>query len=268
MTAAIILDLVDQGLLSLADGPSKYLGFWEAKGVTFAHLLSFTSGFSAEPLCINLPNVNFAQCVENAYVANVAIAAAPDTVFDYSSTHMQVAWLMAIVATNSAGWDEVFRTWQARTGLFPTGVFDLPSLQNPRLAGGMHWSGTEYMQFLLAMSSGALLRDTTRQAMLDNQRGAALVVGSPTIDAFNQDWAYGFGNWLECPSAAGPNTFDCGSGHRNASPGAYGAYPFIDFDHHFVGLLARQGRLGTFREGQGVYQVVAADAARWADACE
>ena len=57
-----------------------------------------------------------------------------------------------------------------------------------------------------------------------------MVVGSPALNAFNQDWSYGFGNWLECPTAMGANTFDCGSGHRNSSPGAYGAYPFIDFD--------------------------------------
>jgi hypothetical protein len=104
--------------------------------------------------------------------------------------------------------------------------------------------------------------------MLANQRGEAEVVASPTIDAINRDWAYGFGNWLECPTAIGPNTFDCGSGHRNSSPGAYGAYPFIDFDHHYLGLLARQGTLGTFREGDALFQIVAADAASWADACD
>jgi hypothetical protein len=64
---------------------------------------------------------------------------------------------------------------------------------------------------------------------MDNQRGSATVtaLGSPVLAATGED-----GNWLECASALGKNSFDCGPEHRNSSPGAYGA-----------------------------------DAARWADAC-
>jgi CubicO group peptidase (beta-lactamase class C family) len=267
VAAAVILDLVDRGVLSLDDSPSLYLPFWQAEGVTLAQLLSFTSGFSKEALCFNLPNADFAECVETAYEANVGSAPSPGSVFDYSSTHLQIAGLMAVVASDAGGFAELFAEFQARTGLFPSGAFDLPSPQNPRLAGGMHWTASEFVLFLRAIYHGELLSPTLRAAMLDNQRGAAEVAGSPTIDALNQDWAYGFGNWLECPTAIGPNTFDCGSGHRNSSPGAYGAYPFIDFDHRYFGLLARQGKLGTFREGDELFGVIAADATRWADAC-
>jgi CubicO group peptidase (beta-lactamase class C family) len=269
VAAAVILDVVDQGLLSLADEPSDWLPYWEVRGVTLAQLLSFTSGFSQEPLCINLPNADFADCVERAYELSSAGAPAPGSSFDYSSTHLQVAGLMAVRAAGVRSWAELFADWKARTGLFPTGAFDLPSRENPRLAGGMHWSGKEYLDFLLAIRSGSLLQSTTRTAMLGNQRRSAsvAVAASPILAALNQDWAYGFGNWLECPSALGPNSFDCGPDHRNSSPGAYGAYPFIDFDHGYVGILSRQGALGTFREGAAVFAVVAEQAARWADAC-
>jgi len=266
VAAAVILALVDRGDLSLDDDPAKYLPFWQAQGVTLAQLLSFTSGYSKEPLCFNLPTADFADCVQKAYAAN-ANPAAPGSAFEYSSTHLQIAGLMAVRATNASGWAEIFAAWQAKTGLFPSAAFDLPSASNPRLAGGMHWTGREYLQFLRAIYQQKLLEDATRSAMLANQRGEAKVVASPTIDAINRDWAYGFGNWLECPSAVGPDTFDCGAGHRNSSPGAYGAYPFIDFDHHYLGLLARQGSLGTFREGDALFQTVAADAESWADAC-
>jgi hypothetical protein len=166
------------------------------------------------------------------------------------------------------GFAELFAAWQAKTGLFPSGAFDLPSAENPRLAGGMHWTADEYLGFLRALYHGELLADATRSAMLANQRGAAQVGNSPTIEALNQDWAYGFGNWLECPTAIGANTYDCGSGHRNSSPGAYGAYPFIDWDNGYFGILARQGKLGTFREGDSLFQVVGPDAAKWATLCE
>jgi hypothetical protein len=124
------------------------------------------------------------------------------------------------------------------------------------------------MQFLRALYDGKLLTEETRTAMLSSQRGDAKVVGSPTLDALGQDWAYGFGNWLECPTALGADTFDCSAGQRNSSPGAYGAYPFIDWQRRYFGILARQGQLGTFRDGDALFNVVATDAARWATVCD
>lgn len=268
VAASVILDLVDRGRLELSDEPSAYLPFWEAEGVTLAQLLAFTSGFSQEPLCLNLPRASFADCVEQAYRLNVDDAPAPGREFDYSSVHLQIAGLMAVKAAQVDGFATLFQDWQSRTGLFPSGAFDLPSRDNPRLAGGMHWTAEEYLGFLRALYRGELLEPATRQAMLESQRGAAEVVQSPALDALGQDWAYGFGNWLECPTAIGAGTFDCGAGHRNSSPGAYGAYPFIDFEHRYFGILARQGTLGTFREGDSLFGVVAADAARWAEACD
>jgi CubicO group peptidase (beta-lactamase class C family) len=267
VAASVILDLVDQGVLSLDDEPSKYLTFWEAPGVTLAQLLSFTSGFNEEVPCFNLPRASFADCVQKAYEANVASAPMPGSEFDYSSTHLQTAGLMAVQAAQVAGFSDLFAVWQTKTGLFPSGAFDLPSATNPRLAGGMHWTGQEYLGFLRALYDGKLLQAATQTAMLTSQRGDATVGNSPTIEALNQDWAYGFGNWLECPSAIGPNTYDCGSGHRNSSPGAYGAYPFIDWDNRYFGILARQGKLGTFREGDSLFQTISADAAAWAALC-
>jgi CubicO group peptidase (beta-lactamase class C family) len=269
VTAAVILDLVDQGVLSLDSQPSEWLPYWNVPGVTLARLLSFTSGFSLEPSCVNLPNADFAGCVHQAYDLNTPNDPVPGSRFEYSSTHLQVAGLMAIRAAGAASWAELFARWQARTRLFPTGVYNLPSSSNPRLAGGMHWTGSEYLDFLHAIQDGLLLESGTRAAMLDNQRGSATVdaAGSPVLDRLGQDWAYGFGNWLECPSALGPNTFDCGAQHRNSSPGAYGAYPFVDFDHDYVGMVARQGGVGTYPEGIALFGVVAEQAARWADAC-
>jgi CubicO group peptidase (beta-lactamase class C family) len=268
VAASVILDLVDQGVLTLDDSPAEYLPFWKAEGVTLAQLLSFTSGFSKEALCFNLPTADFAGCVEKAYEANVDIAPAPGSEFDYSSTHLQIAGLMAVRAAQVDGFAELFRGWQQETGLFPSGAFDLPSATNPRLAGGMHWTGEEYLGFLRALYDGELLEAATRESMLESQRGDAKVVGSPPLEALGQDWAYGFGNWLECPTALGADSYDCGSGHRNSSPGAYGAYPFIDWDRRYFGILARQGELGTFRDGDSLFQVAAEAISRWATVCE
>ncbi len=88
---------------------------------------------------------------------------------------------------------------------------------------------------------------------------------SPVWERFEEDWSYGLGNWLECPTAKAQDSFNCGSFHRNSCGGAYGAYPFIDFDYSYFGLIARQGALGTFYEGVNIFREIQDCARRWAE---
>jgi CubicO group peptidase (beta-lactamase class C family) len=265
VTAAILLELVDRGTLALDTKAHDQISFWQETTVTLRDLLSFTSGFSDEPLCINGPNQDFATCVQTIYTNNATTAAPAGSEFFYASTHMQVAGLMAINASAVASWTAVFDAWRARTQLFPTGAYDLPSATNPRLAGGMHWTGEEYLAFLRALYHGTLLSPASTAALLANQRGTATVAYSPTIPSgLGEDWAYGLGNWLECPSAKTVGSFDCGAGHRNSSAGAYGAYPFIDLDHDYFGIVAREGGIGTSTEGVRLFRTIETDAAIWA----
>jgi CubicO group peptidase (beta-lactamase class C family) len=265
VSAVVILDRVDQGDLSLDTKAHALLPFWTETTVSLRDLLSFTSGFNDEPLCLNSGSFDFGACVENIYSKNSATAPATGTVFHYSSTHLQVAGLMAIQAAGAADWSALFADWKARTGLFPTSIYDLPSATNPRLAGGMHWTAEEYLAFLRALDKGQLLQPATQSALLADQRGTATVEASPAWDKEQEDWSYGLGNWLECPTAKVLGGFDCGAGHRNSSPGAYGAYPFIDFDHHYFGILARQGDRGKGFEGIDVFRAAGPEITRWVD---
>jgi CubicO group peptidase (beta-lactamase class C family) len=265
VSAVVILDLVAKGKLDLDSKPSKLIPFWRGeREVTLRHLLSFRSGFNIEPDCTGDPEAVFERCVQDLYEQNIHVRSEPGSEFFYSSTHLQIAGLMAMKATRKS-WKSIFDDWRSETHLFPNGAYDLPSETNPRLAGGMHWTGEEYLALLRRLSQGTLLTPALRFELFKNQRGEATVAASPVIDAYNEDWAYGFGNWLECPTATGPDSFNCPGRHRNSSPGLYGAYPFIDFDHGMIGMLARQGRAGTFREGLDIYRSVEDLANRWAD---
>ena len=264
VTAAVLMDLVDRGALSLDTTAHSLLPFWTEPAVDLRDLLSFTSGFDDEPGCINLPGASFEACVEKIYADNEAKAAPPGTHFHYSGTHMQVAGLMAIRAASASSWTELFDAFRARTGLFPTSAYDLPSTANPRLGGGMTWTAEEYLGFLRALHLGTVLSAEARAQLHANQRGAATVEASPVYAAISEDWAYGLGNWLECPTATAPDSFDCGAGHRNSSAGAYGAYPYIDFDHGYHGIVARQGGLGSGDEGIALFRTIEARAAAWA----
>jgi hypothetical protein len=165
-----------------------------------------------------------------------------------------------VKASGAHDWQTLFTNFHAQTGLFPNGRYDLPSSTNPRLAGGMHWTGSEYVDFVRALDSGAVLSANLKNQMYSDQIASARVANSPVLDATREDWHYGFGHWLECPSPV----FNCSAPAYHSSPGAYGAYPFVNVTSHFLGIVARQGALGTFANGKVVFDSVRSRAETWA----
>lgn len=267
VSAIIILRQVEQGYLKLTDRPQDRLSNWPISlgdplyNITLAQLLSFTSGLTSEPLCQNLGGFNFASCVYNIANNNAGNGTVPGTAFYYAGTHLQVAGLMAMRARGVSSWAELFGEFKSQTGLFATASYDLPSSTNPRLAGGMHWSGNEYLAFLKALQAGSLLNSNSMAILLQDRTAGLSVDYSPALESINEDWHYGFGYWHECQG----NSFNCNTATtRISSPGTYGAYPFWDRSKGYVGILARQGALGTYAKGLATYRTVAAQVDAWA----
>lgn len=266
VTAVIILRLVEQGYLDLSDHPQDLIPGWPITSsdplysMTLAQLLSFTSGLTSEPLCQNLPGADFADCVKTIATSNANNGITPGTQFYYASTHLQVAGLMAMHARGLATWQAVFDEFRAQTGLFPTGSYDLPSLSNPRLAGGMHWTGNEYLAFLKALKSNALLNADSMTEFLKDRTAAGVTIVYSPVSEIGEEWHYGFGFWHECRSP----TFNCTPGARISSPGAYGAYPFWDRTMDYFGIVARQGALQTGFNGVAVERAVRPQVEAWA----
>lgn len=266
VTAVIILRLVEQGELALSDRPQDYITGWPITNgdplysMTLADLLSFRSGLVDEHLCLNSGIANFTTCAKNVASANTGGSINPGDSFYYSGAHLQVAGLMAMVASGKSSWQEVFTQFKTETGLFATSAYDLPSSTNPRLAGGMHWTAEEYLAFLNALKNGSLLNSASMTKLLADQTASATISYSPTIESLNEDWHYGFGLWHECQSP----TFNCTAGVRVSSPGAYGAYPFWDRNLSYIGIVARQGSLGTYPKGIALERVARSTAEAWA----
>lgn len=263
VTAAVILNVVKSGSLDLNSNPQDFLNFWPTAGnlsnITLSHLLSFTSGLINEPICINIGISNFESCVENILSSNDG-SIVPGTEFYYSSTHLQVAGLMAVEAAGVDSWETLFSHFKTETGLFTTSIYDLPSTTNPRLAGGMHWTAAEYLQFLEAIYEGTILTPELITSMTSDQFQGATIAYSPALDGIGKDWHYGFGTWIECDQTP----FNCTSPYKASSAGAYGAYPFIDFENQYFGILAREGALGTFDKGFITFEVVEDELKIWA----
>jgi CubicO group peptidase (beta-lactamase class C family) len=263
VTAAVILSLVKDGVLSLEDHPQDYISTWPSSGnlsdIELRDLLSFTSGLVDEPACINAALSNLEACVERIATKN-SNSEEPGEVFYYASTHLQVAGLMAVEASGLSSWQEVFEQFKSDTGLFSSSYYDLPSLQNPRLAGGMHWAAEKYFDFLEAVYKEDILNSELIDQMTSDQIQGATIGFSPAFERIGEDWHYGFGNWIECHSY--PN--NCVQKTRISSAGAYGSYPFIDYENGYYGIIAMQGALGTGFRGYELFESVSPKLEIWA----
>ena len=270
VTAVIIMRLVERGYLNLSDRPQDHISSWPIVStnslypMTLTQLLSFTSGLTTEPTCLNSGISNFETCVTNIATTNAGNGIAPGQQFYYASTHLQVAGLMAVKARAVATWQDVFTEFKTQTGLFANGTYDLPSSSNPRLAGGMHWTGEEYMAFLKALKNGSLLNAASMSQLLTDHTASATIAYSPVTAGLGEQWHYGFGLWHECQSA----TFNCNAATtRVSSPGAYGAYPFWDRGKNYFGIVARQGPLGSGMDGIAIERSVRSTVEQWV-ACQ
>jgi hypothetical protein len=124
----------------------------------------------------------------------------------------------------------------------------------------MHWTATEYATFLKAFYEGKLFSAGFITEILQDHIVDVAIANSPVLSNMGENWHYGFGFWLECPDA----NYTCTGITRISSPGAYGAYPFIDYTSKYYGILARRGALGTYPEGIRVFRTVEDDINKWA----
>ena len=251
VSAVVILRLVQQGHLALSDRPQDRIASWPIDsgnplfGMTLAQLLSLTSGLTRDPPCLNAAGSDFEDCVITIADDNADNGKVPGQEFFYASSHLQVAGLMA-VEVRRLSWQAIFSEFKSQTGLFAASSYDAPSSSNPNLAGGMHFTGQDYMDFLKALKGGSLLNASSMGELLADRTASIPIASSPIFSGIEgpglgEDWHYGFGLWHECRSA----TFNCVAGTRVSSPGARGTYPFWDRSRGYTGIVVLNGVFGT-----------------------
>ena len=278
VAAVIIMRLVEQGYLSLSAKPQDLIQSWPIPSddtlyaMTLANLMSFTSGLTIEPDCLNDANSDLETCVIIIANTNAGNGKTPGSQFFYKATHQDVAGLMAVKAFEAVkasgvkSWQDVFKDFQAQTGMFPTTKFNVPSETNPRIAGGMHFTGDEYMAFLSALKQGRLLNAASMSQLLADHTASIPIFDSPFMSGIGggpglgEDWHFGFGLAHECRSA----TWNCVAGARVSSPGAFGSYPFWDRSKGYTGIVVRQGLFGTLVTGILIERSVRSTVEQWA----
>ena len=254
LSAAAIMQLVEQDVLSLDDHPQDHIPWWtddpnDARSqVTLQHLLSFTSGFTGRVFTVNCagdPNVTLEECAKVMYAEQFEFA--PGEAYYYSNTHLHIAAVMAEYAT-----DQPFATIFEEQLAQPLDLQDTallhPSVQNPRPAGGGEGTAKEYAIFLEALLNSEYLTDSF-DAMTNDYVGSETdIVYSPLTNQ-GYEWHYGFGQWRECLS--GSWQAQCDEEIIVSSAGAYGFYPYLNMNGGYYVIIAHQEPLGLFTNASG-----------------
>jgi CubicO group peptidase (beta-lactamase class C family) len=258
VTAATVLTLVKDGVLSLDDTTGKWLG-WRNKTadspdgeVTLRQLLSLTAGYEVAPTqaptktpCIYSTGGTFVpleSCVQSLYATGAyAFNRAPGKFFYYGPLPIIVAGRIAEAASGKP-FSELF--WE-KLGA-PLGFDKLQTRYDPanQLAGSLWMSLEEYGRFLTMIHRNGKVKnkwiltpDLVAEQMSDQFEPDTKIKFSPfnIPQLGNQLYHYGLGVWRECPDPADASA--CDEALTVSSEGGYGWYPFMDTQRDYYGIL-------------------------------
>jgi CubicO group peptidase (beta-lactamase class C family) len=244
MAAALVMTVVDEGRLSLDEPIGRRLPRFQgpAGEITLRQLLSFTAGQGGLLGMSDLLQESDLTLAESAdRIADRAQVDPPGRVFKYGGPSLQVAGALVEQATGQT-WAELFEARIAR----PLGMtstywghplrpgLDPAAVRNPNLQGGAYTTAEDYGRFLGMVAGGGALdghRVLSEAAVEELEKvqttGLPMAYRPPgLVDVA----AYDLGNWCE---VAGPD----GACLLASSPGAFGAYPWIDRRTGLYGLF-------------------------------
>ena len=261
LSAGVLLRLADRGLLDIDAPIGTYVGdAWGAAKaeLTVAQLISNSAGIPGlldrptyQPYrCQYSPDGSLADCARQVYQADdTAERIPPDERFRYGGAQWQLAGGIA-EAVSGRSWNElVHETYVATCGAHSLGYtnqfgndtrfrypswFDgdtttLPHTANPNIEGGAHITVEDYGRILLMHLRGgscgdsvALSADAVDRMQHDR---IAEVYGGTTPNGQLQ--GYGLGWWI-----------DRYADGLVASPGLYGAIPWIDTERGYGAFIA------------------------------
>lgn len=233
-TVTAVLTLVDQGKLRLEDPVMGYIPAFGAEkaSVTVRHLLSMNSGLPASWRAFS-DETSLAVAAD--VIAQAPLAAQPGARFIYGNLGLTVAGRVAEVVSGKP-WDAFFQAAVAG----PLGIdFTYGPLDTGRLGGGGRTN---------LLSYGTLLRMHLAKGMHGPRRflSAELVEamqhsnGSAFVNPFSvatEAHGYGMGWWFDAVKADG-------EARIVSDPGAWGAYPWIDWDRRYGAFLFISKSLG------------------------
>ncbi|MCK5945145.1 MAG: beta-lactamase family protein [Planctomycetes bacterium] len=240
LSAAVLLALVDQGVLSLDDRVSQYLPEWDVgwkRLITLRHCFTHASGLPATSPIIGDNTLTLRQAAQQ--LVNEPLQHLPGTHFEYGGVSMHIAGAVCEVAAGQS-WGALFQQHVAGPlGMTSTDYFGFGPTANPRIAGGARSNLVDFARFVAMLRNGgvhqgvAVLSAASVDQMLSDQTSTLTVVATPHPDQA----PYGVGIWLDRVGGDGGTLLA-------RAAGAFGFQGWVDRAHDSSGVFAIQ-YLGT-----------------------
>jgi CubicO group peptidase (beta-lactamase class C family) len=243
ISGAVILMLAEQGYFSLDDQVGSYLAIFNNQGkghFTIRHAFSMSSGLYDE----TRPHTNSTLTLEQSVdiiALNTPIIFPPGSSIAYDGKQMQVIGRIAEVVTGK-DWRTIAKEQLFDKCGMPDTNYDVFGI-NPAVAGGIHTTAHDYLVFLKMIMDGGVcngiqvLSPQSIQEMFTNQTNDAPVLvtpwpsNHPDFPYSKDDLRYGFGSWI---LAENPDTDIV---EELTSPGAWGAFPWLDKSRNLYGVM-------------------------------
>ena len=151
VVATLIMQLVEDGFMSLSSKPQDFLDFWSTDGrksrVTLHSLLAFTSGFQggfSDSPCLMDISASIANCTQQIHDRLDDLSVEPGTTFGYSNENLEIAAAMAEAATGMS-WSSLYdRYLRIPLNISSSSVYS----GNKGAAGNLRISAADYIKVL------------------------------------------------------------------------------------------------------------------------
>ncbi|MDF2454835.1 MAG: hypothetical protein K0R51_828 [Cytophagaceae bacterium] len=242
LSAAVILTLVDQGLLSLDDSIGKYLPAFSTYGKghpTIRQCLTHTSGFPAYST-LNYKDIGLAPLVDSM-AKYVPLKNTPGASFNYGGMSYRIVGRIAEVVTGKS-WNELFHTNIASKCEMNATAYCHEKI-TPDLGGGVCSTPADYLNFLNMISGKGIYKGSQVlssasvneffRSQLSTKIREDLTKYDPEIKVFANGKliSYGLGTWI----------LDYNESQEYQSkifcPGGFGTFPFIDTCRNIYGII-------------------------------
>lgn len=233
LSAAVLLSLVDSGLLSLDDPVGQYLPEWSLgpkAAITLRMCFTHTSGLPTGNPLISDDSVTLRQAAMQ--LANVSLLASPGSAFAYGGVSMHVAGAVCEVV-GGASWAQLFQQRVATPlGMLATDYEAFGPTNNPRIAGGARSDMRDFAAFVDMLrrrgthNGVQVLSPASVDLMLTDQTSSLPILSTPHPDSA----PYGLGIWLERRDSLGRTLLA-------EAAGAFGFIGWVDRAHDASGVF-------------------------------
>ncbi len=253
LTAALIMQLVDEGKLSLDDKVSKYLPVFELYGknyITIRHCLSHMTGIQSEPIKLLklLERKKFNSLEEEVIdFAKKEIQTNPGTEFSYSNIGLNIAARIAEVVTKKRFDMLIKQRLFNPLGMRQTSFSTLDgSAINP--SGGAKSTATDYSRFLQMMLNNGvfngqkILNEKSIQEMKNIHASSDMIKYAPKSA---EGFEYALGSWsLTRNPFSTKSEKNATTAQALASPGLFGTWPMVDYCRGYTAIFFVKNFLG------------------------